>query len=114
MRRRRIFTATHTHSASTITPITPSTIGSTTASTLVLPRGSRRISVRWNDMPWVGIYHPKLTVRCQTGCADGDSLTVRYPTLVVLPPWWVLVLIAAAIALPIARSVRRHRRGRGR
>jgi hypothetical protein len=70
---------------------------------MALPGGTRLLSVKWNDTPWLGWFHPKMFVTC--GCGQpGATRSVSFPTVFVLPPWWVLVLLALAIILPPIRS----------
>ncbi len=74
----------------------------------ILPDGYRNIEVSWADHPLVGWFHPKIFVS-----ADGiPTSATTYPTVVVLPPPWLIALIVLAIATPIAASLLRRRRSR--
>jgi hypothetical protein len=74
----------------------------------LLPEGRRRVSARWNDPPMFGWFRPKVEVS-----ASGERYRRSYPLMLVVPPWWMLALIGAAIALPIVTFWRRRRRSRG-
>lgn len=102
------------------TMITPSTVfhsGSfagvadqriTTRPLPILPRGQRTISIRWNDAPLVGWFHPRVFVTAPSV----DQTVITYPTVVVLPPRWLIALIVLAIVSPIAAHMVRRRRSR--
>lgn len=68
-----------------------------------LPGGKRIVSVHLTDLPLVGLYRPTLTL------SDGTATTkFSYPAVWVLPPWWILVALVAAVALPVWRRRRRY------
>ena len=73
-----------------------------------LPGGERRLVMRWSDRPWIGWFRPQLIV---VGGSGSDVRIERdLPTVFVLPPWWVLALLVAAIALVVRSSTARRRR----
>ena len=70
-----------------------------TDSQLVLPGGRRSIEIAYSDPPLFGRYAPRLTV---VGGKGSDlRITREMPVVWVLPPWWFLVALLAALALPI-------------
>lgn len=71
---------------------------------LVLPGGRRRLQVRWDDPPWIGWFRPTMIVD-----ANGERLVARYPTVFVLPPWWLVAMLVAALLTPLAVRLRRRR-----
>lgn len=75
----------------------------------VLPDGSRSIAVRWQDLPWIGWFHPTIVLDCKSGCPM-QEVTVSYPTVYVLPPWWFIALLVVTALLPPALRMRRGRR----
>lgn len=76
--------------------------------TLVLPDGARRLTARWNDPPLLGWFHPRMFINA----GPAGELEARFPTVFVLPPWWVMALAIAAVALPIYGAFRRRRNRR--
>jgi hypothetical protein len=64
-----------------------------------LPGGSRVRKMRWNDPPLFGWFQPELVV--VGGEGSGVRVTDNLDTVFVLPPWWLLVLLALAIWLPL-------------
>jgi hypothetical protein len=72
-----------------------------------LPGGTRELKMRWADPPLLGWFRPELVV--VGGKGSGVRVTDNLDTVFVLPPWWLLVLLALAIWLPI--RARRKRRG---
>lgn len=72
-----------------------------------LPGGTRVLKMRWNDPPLFGWFQPQLVV--VGGKGSGVRVSDNLDTVYVLPPWWLLVLLAIAIWLPI--YARRRRRG---
>jgi len=78
---------------------------------LLLPRGSRTVTARWQAEPFFGRYHP--TVTLTPHAAGTGTWHVTYPAVWVLPPWWLIALIIIALSLPIARNrARAHARRR--
>lgn len=77
-----------------------------------LPGGERILRMHWSDPPLLGRFEPKLQV--VGGAGSGVKIERTLPTVWVLPPWWMLVLLVLAIALPVAATVRRSRSGRSR
>ena len=73
----------------------------------LLPGGRRDIELRWSDPPLVGWFRPKLVV--VGGEGSGERVEKSLDTVYVLPPWWLVLLAAIAIWLPV-RSVRKRRR----
>ncbi len=72
-----------------------------------LPGGRRSLTMRWSDPPLLGWYQPKLVV--VGGEGTGVRITKRLDTVYVLPPWWLILIVAIAIWLPV-RSIRKRRR----
>jgi hypothetical protein len=77
-----------------------------------LPNGRRRLDMRWSDRPWVGWFTPKLVA--VGGSGSGVRVERTLPTVFVLPPWWVIALVIAAIILPIWSGRRRRARIKAR
>jgi len=73
----------------------------------VLPAGKRRLETRWQERPLLGWFRPSVFLN-----VDGKQVRKEYPTVYVLPPWWLMALIAAALLLPVWGRVRRQRRFR--
>ncbi len=71
-----------------------------------LPGGRRDLEFRWQDPPLVGWFRPELVV--VGGKGSGVRVERQLPTVFVLPPWWLLVILAAALWLPLRAW--RHRR----
>jgi hypothetical protein len=75
-----------------------------------LPGGTRKLEMRWTDPPLLGWFQPELVV--VGGKGSGVRITKRLETVYVLPPWWLIVLLGIAIALPIRLARRRRRTSR--
>jgi hypothetical protein len=73
-----------------------------------LPDGRRRLEMRWSDRPWVGWFTPKLVA--VGGSGSGVRVERTLPTVFVLPPWWVIALVIAAVILPTWSGRRRRAR----
>lgn len=73
-----------------------------------LPGGRRALAMRWSDRPWIGWFTPRLVV--VGGEGSGVRVEKQLPTVFVLPPWWVLVLLLVAVAIPVRAGVQRRRR----
>lgn len=74
---------------------------------LTLPDGVREVRMRWSDTPLIGWFKPELVV--VGGKGSGVRITKELPAVLILPPWWLILLVALAIALPF--HARRRRRG---
>lgn len=76
---------------------------------LALPGGQRSFRFRYDDPPLFGRYTPQLTV------VGGEGSDVRVSTdldaVWVLPPWWLVGALVAAIVLAIV-GIRARRRAR--
>ncbi len=72
---------------------------------VLLPGGERTVSVTWRELPLVGTYVPEVTVESASGLVVQES----WPRVWVLPPWWVWVLLAAALVPPVLVRARRRR-----
>lgn len=70
----------------------------------LLPDGRRDLRVRWRDRPLFGWFRPTLFLD-----VNGTRQRADFPLVFVLPPWWVLVALAGAVALPLAVWLRRRR-----
>lgn len=80
-------------------------------SQLVLPGGRRTYDIAYTDPPLLGRYAPRLTV---VGGQGSDlRITRELPAVWVLPPWWFVLALAGAIALPVWMW-RRSRRNESR
>lgn len=77
---------------------------------MLLPDGQRDLRLRWNDPPLLGWFQPKLVV--VGGKDSGVRITKRLDTIYVLPPWWLFLLLAVAIWVPVHTARRRRRRER--
>lgn len=73
-----------------------------------LPGGRRELRMEWSDRPWIGWFTPRMVV--VGGEGTGVRVEEQLPTVFVLPPWWVLVLLLVAIAIPIRAGAQRRRR----
>lgn len=80
-------------------------------SQLVLPGGHRSYDIAYTDPPLLGRYAPRLTI---VGGQGSDlRITRELPAVWVLPPWWFVLALSGAIALP-AWMWRRTRRDAAR
>lgn len=68
-------------------------------SQLVLPGGRRTFELTYSDPPLFGRFAPRVTV---VG-GEGSDLRVsrELPAVWVLPPWWFVIALLAALALPV-------------
>lgn len=73
----------------------------------VLPGGANSVVLVWDELPWIGWYSPRATVRSRAGEAE-----VELPNLLILPPWPVVIALLAALLLPILALLLRWRRRR--
>ncbi len=64
--------------------------------------GSRTVGMTWKAPPFAGRFRPEVRIDSEAG-----SFTERYPAVWVVPPWWMAVLVACAVAIPfgIRRSL---------
>ena len=72
-----------------------------------LPGGRRDLVMRWSDPPLLGWFQPELVV--VGGKGSGVRATRQLDTVYVLPPWWLLILCAVAIALPVRARIKRRK-----
>ena len=72
-----------------------------------LPQGVRVLRMQWGDPPLIGWYRPHLTV--VGGDGSGVRITRELPIVWVIPPWWILLALVVAIALPVRHVMRRRR-----
>ncbi len=62
---------------------------------VIVPNSTQRASIRWNPVPFIGVYNPKLVITS----ADGTT-TIDLPRTWVLPPWpYVIGFFLALLAL---------------
>ena len=77
--------------------------GKTLATQRIDPRfvfrgSSRRFTATWaNDIPIIGRFTPEITVKT----SDGKLERRKLDPIWVIPAWWYLLLVAAAVALPL-------------
>lgn len=71
---------------------------------VVLPSSAQRVTLRWDGVPFMGIYFPELRVKSTTG-----TRTVDLPNVIVLPPWPYIVGLVLALAMLVFGMVRRRR-----
>ncbi|MCW2949832.1 MAG: hypothetical protein JWN41_845 [Thermoleophilia bacterium] len=62
----------------------------------LLPDGSLRMAGEVDDMPWIGIFRPTLTLSSRQG-----PVSHTLPWVVVLPPWPYVVALLLAILIPL-------------
>ncbi|MCW2921994.1 MAG: hypothetical protein JWL76_1868 [Thermoleophilia bacterium] len=72
-----------------------------------LPGGVRDVKMRWSDPPLLGWFRPELVI--VGGKGSDVRITKHLDTVYVLPPWWLVLIVAVAIWLPL--RARRRRRG---
>lgn len=71
----------------------------------LLPGAQRRLEVEWDDRPPFGWFEPSVVLDVST-----RPVNRSYPLVFVLPPWWMVALLVAALMLPIVFWLRRRSR----
>ncbi len=72
-----------------------------------LPGGVRDVKMRWTDPPLLGWFQPELVI--VGGKGSNVRIAKDLDTVYVLPPWWLVLLVAIAIWLPLRARRRRSR-----
>ena len=71
-----------------------------------LPGGVRDVKMRWSDPPLIGWFQPELVI--VGGKGSDVRISKDLETVYVLPPWWLILLVAILVWLPL-RARRRRR-----
>ena len=71
---------------------------------VVLPDSAQRVTLRWDDVPFMGLYFPTVRVKSAAGTQPVDL-----PWVIVLPPMPYLIALAVALLLVVFGLVRRRR-----
>ncbi len=69
----------------------------------VLPGGHREIEMKWENVPLIGWYTPRVTLT-----TDQETETITLGRVYVIPPWWMFLIAAAALAAAVTSRILRR------
>ncbi len=71
---------------------------------VLLPDGRRTLRATWRDTPLMGWFKPVMIV----DSGDAGRKRVAFPTIYILPPWWLITLAGFSVLLPLVVWLRRR------
>jgi hypothetical protein len=72
---------------------------------IVLRGGTREYRAVWKQTPWIGIFRPVIQMHGQ----DGKVREKKLGYIVILPPWYYVVAVLLAAAIPIVMYLRNRK-----